>query len=287
LKYLNPLIKASRPGFYVTAMWFYLLPLGGHDVFDTAEFWLGLFYVSFPLGLFIYGWNDFVDTETDRANPRKGTYLFGAKPSDVELKWLPYGIALVQLPFFAAFFYFIGPRAIWLFVGLAGFSWLYNSRAVGFRNYPVLDLLNQSGYLVVFVLSSWLNGVPQLAWPVFVFGALFAMHSHLLGATMDIVPDRAAGRRTTASILGPIGAKFGIAAILTAEAVIVGWLVGNGIIGALLVAGAGWFVLDATVLWRNQPYSNRTMAAFLLGWNVIAIVSAPVIWWSAAFVVTI
>ena len=94
--------------------------------------------------------------------------------------------ALAQIPFFIGFYYYIGPKSAWLLAGLVGFSWLYNSRRFGLRNFPVLDLLNQSGYLVVFVLSSWLNGVPQLGWPVFVFGALFAMHSHLLLSLIHI-----------------------------------------------------------------------------------------------------
>ena len=268
-------------------MWFYLLPLGGHDVFATAPFWLGLAYVGFPLGLIIYGWNDLVDTETDRHNPRKGTYLFGAQPSADELARLPIAIAAAQVPFFIPFYYFIGLRSLWLLAGLIGFSWLYNSRRFGFKNFPFVDLLNQCGYLFVFVLSSWLNDVPQLSWPVFVFGALFAMHSHLLGATMDIEPDRAAGRRTTAGVLGPIGAKFVIAAFLLVEAGLIGWYLENTFIAALLAMGAGWFVLDALVIWRNTPYSNRMMAAFLLGWNAIAIVSAPWIWRTAAFIDTI
>ncbi len=268
-------------------MWFYLLPLGGHDVFAAAPFWIGLVYVGFPLGLIIYGWNDIVDTETDRHNPRKGSYLFGAQPTDAELSRLPIAIVLAQIPFFIPFYYFIGPKSGWLLVGLVGFSWLYNSRRFGFKNYPFVDLLNQCGYLFVFVLSSWLNGVAQLSWPVFVFGALFAMHSHLLGATMDIAPDRIAGRRTTASVLGPVGAKFGIAAMLLVEAGLIGWYVQNAIIATLLTAGAAFFVLDALVIWRSDPYSNRMMAAFLIGWNVIAIVSAPWIWRTAAFVDTI
>jgi 4-hydroxybenzoate polyprenyltransferase len=31
------------------------------------------------MGLLIYGWNDIVDYEADRLNPRKGTFLFGAR----------------------------------------------------------------------------------------------------------------------------------------------------------------------------------------------------------------
>jgi len=268
-------------------MWFYLLPLGGHNVFTTVPFWIGLVYVGFPLGLIIYGWNDIVDTETDRHNPRKGTYLFGAQPSDKELERLPIAIIIAQIPFFIPFYYFIGFQSIWLLAGLVGFSWLYNSRRFGFKNYPFVDLLNQCGYLFVFVLSSWLNDVPQLSWPVFVFGALFAMHSHLLGAAMDIEPDRAAGRRTTACILGPIGAKFGIAVFLLTEAGLIGWYLHNAVIASMLTVGAAFFVVDSILIWRSKPYSKRMMAAFLLGWNAIAIVSAPWIWHTAAFIDTI
>jgi 4-hydroxybenzoate polyprenyltransferase len=67
------LVKAARPGFWLTSIWFYLVPVGGRQVLDQAEFWLGLVYVSFPLGLLIYGWNDVVDFDVDRFNPRKGT----------------------------------------------------------------------------------------------------------------------------------------------------------------------------------------------------------------------
>src|SRR2546427_128689 len=75
------LVKAARPGFWLTSIWFYLVPVGGRQVLDEAEFWLGLMYVSFPLGLLIYGWNDVVDFDADRFHPRKGTYLFAALPS--------------------------------------------------------------------------------------------------------------------------------------------------------------------------------------------------------------
>src|SRR5438046_9475405 len=67
------LVKAARPGFWLTSIWFYLVPVGGRHVLDQAEFWLGLVYVSFPLGLLIYGWNGVVDFDVDRFNPRKGT----------------------------------------------------------------------------------------------------------------------------------------------------------------------------------------------------------------------
>src|SRR5947208_14044999 len=36
------LVKAARPGFWLTSIWFYLVPVGGRQVLDQAEFWLGL-----------------------------------------------------------------------------------------------------------------------------------------------------------------------------------------------------------------------------------------------------
>src|SRR4051812_9627801 len=72
-------IQASRPGFWITAAWFYLLPLGQRPLLSSWIFWVGLFYVTFPFGLLIYGWNDLADRDEDRFNPRKGTFLFGAR----------------------------------------------------------------------------------------------------------------------------------------------------------------------------------------------------------------
>src|ERR1043165_10271298 len=81
LSTLNFIIKASRPGLWATAVWFYLLPLGRRQVFDSIAFWVGLIYVTLPLGLIIYGWNDIADADIDQFNPRKGTFLFGARGS--------------------------------------------------------------------------------------------------------------------------------------------------------------------------------------------------------------
>ena len=51
----------------------------------------------------VYGWNDIVDFETDRHNPRKDTFLFGARGTREQLDSLPLPVALVQLPFLSAF----------------------------------------------------------------------------------------------------------------------------------------------------------------------------------------
>ncbi len=275
------LLKVSRPGFWLTSVWFYLLPLGQRDVFSSGAFWLGVFYVGFPLGMLIYGWNDLVDFETDRLNPRKDTFLFGARPTRAQMRRLPLAIALVQVPFVAVFVWLVGWKALAWFAALVAATALYNGPGIGLKGRPGFDLLNQVGYLLVFVLSSWLSGVPQLPWFTFVFGALFAMHSHLFGEIMDLTPDRIAGRRTTAVALGIRPAKALMVALILAEAVLVWQCARDPWIAAALTAGACFFAADAAVLWGNRPYAPWQMRLFFLGWNAAALFSLPWIWQTA------
>src|ERR1700687_2491493 len=93
------LIQVSRPGLWTTTALFYLMPLGHRDIFHSRTLWIGLFYVLFPLGLLLYGVNDIVDAETDRFNPRKGTFLFGSRGESRQLAALRWQIAIVQIPF--------------------------------------------------------------------------------------------------------------------------------------------------------------------------------------------
>lgn len=275
------LIKASRPGLWLTAVWFYLLPLGQRHVFDSAGFWLGLIYVTFPLGLIIYGWNDIADAEIDSFNPRKGTFLFGARGSHQQLRKLPLQIALAQAVFALIFFSLDGPRILFWFLGLVLFTAIYNLPRYGLKSHPPFDVLNQAGYLLVFVLSSWLNHAPQLRWPAMVFGALFAMHSHVFGEIMDIVPDRASGRRTTATVIGVVPSKSLICGMLVAEALLVRHYFADFWISGALLFGAVWFLLDALVLWRERSYTLTQMRLFMLGWNGIALLSMPWVWRTA------
>ncbi len=212
------LLQASRPGLWLTAIAFYMLPLGQREVFHSLAFWLGVLYVSFPMGLLLYGWNDIVDYDADRLNPRKGTFLFGARGTPEQLRRLPLRIVLVQLPFVVACSLLAGPKLLVCFAGMTAAAALYNWPRYGFKTRPPLEILNQAGYLFVFLLSSWLNHVPLLPWPTMLFGALFAMHSHVFGEIMDVEPDRTAGRHTTATVIGRVPAKLLMAVLMLVEA---------------------------------------------------------------------
>ena len=279
---LNFVLKVSRPGLWSTAVWFYLLPLGRRQVFRSAGFWLGLIYVTLPLGLAIYGWNDIADADIDRFNPRKGTFLFGARGSSEQLQRLPLQIAVVQAIFAVIFLSLDGVRILSWFAALIVFTAIYNLPRYGLKSHPPFDILNQAGYLLVFVLSSWLNHAPQLHWPAMAFGALFAMHSHVFGEIMDIEPDRRSGRRTTASVIGVIPSKILISGMLFLEALLV-WKFFSDIwiLAALMFAGF-WFLADATVIWRRRPYSLAQMRFFMLAWNTIALGSMGWVWQTAS-----
>ena len=275
-------VQAARPGFWLTAIWFYFVPVGGQSVLGQGEFWAGLVYVTFPLGVLLYGWNDVVDFDVDRFNPRKGTYLFGARGTPERLRRLPWQIACVQLPFAVLFARLLGLKALAWFGTLIALTALYNLRPFAFKGRPGFDLLNQAGYLLVFVLASWLNHVPQVPWFTFLFGAMFAMHSHLFGQIMDLEPDRRAGRRTLAGVLRARPAKWLLIAFLAAEAVLIWTRARDPWLAAFLAASAVWFTLDVMLLWRDRPYSPGAMRLLFLGWNAVALGSIPWVWHTAS-----
>jgi 4-hydroxybenzoate polyprenyltransferase len=265
------LLQVSRPGLWTTTALFYLMPLGHADYLHSQTLWLGLFYVLFPLGFLLYGVNDIVDAQADRLNPRKGTFLFGSLGKVEQLAALRWKIAVVQIPFLILFFYLVGPRILAWFGVLMIAVGIYNAPRFGWKSHPPFDVLIQASYLLIFVLSSWLNGVAQLPWQTFLFGALFAMHSHIFGEVMDLEPDRLSGRRTTATLLGAAPSKMLMSAIMCVESVLVYVSFGDWVIAGFLGLGAVWFLVDATIVWRNRPYSPTEMRLFMWGWNAAAI----------------
>lgn len=281
------LLKVARPGFWPTHLWFFLLPLGQTELFDSVGFWLGCVYVCFPLGLLLYGWNDILDAATDRRNARKDSWLFGACLDDDGLARLPRWIVASQLPFLVVFSLLYGPKLIGWFVAMALTNAVYNWPKYGWKNWPIVDLLNQVAYLLVFVLASWVCGVPQLHWPALVFCALFAMQSHLFGQLMDIDQDLAAGRKTTASVVGVRGGKLLLVAFMLVEAAIASASFRTWAVEAFMLAGATFFFLDVLVGYRGRPYPAWFSRAFFVGWNLVVVATMYLVWRTGIFLVNV
>jgi 4-hydroxybenzoate polyprenyltransferase len=271
---LLEIVKIARPGFWPTHLWFYLLPFAGRDMFGSAAFWLGSVYVCFPLGLLLYGWNDLGDVDSDRINPRKDSWLFGARPDAAMRKRLPLLIALSQLPFVAVFSWIAGAKMIGWFAALILVNATYNT--LGFKKLPVLDLFNQTGYLLIFVLASWLCGVPQLNAPAMVFSGLFAMQSHLFGQLMDIDQDRLAGRHSTAVTIGMIPAKWLLVVIMAAEVAIAAAYFQGPFVALFMAAGTTFFICDTLLGPRRYPMWFTK--AFFICWNLVVIMTMHFVW---------
>jgi 4-hydroxybenzoate polyprenyltransferase len=278
------LIKVARPGFWPTQLWFFLLPLGQREMFGRLGFWLGCAYVCFPMGLLLYGWNDLFDAETDRRNERKDSWLFGARLDDEGLRRLPFWIVLSQLPFVGVFAALFGAKMLLWFGGLVAANAIYNWPRFGWKNWPVLDLLNQVGYLLVFVLSSWVCQVPQLSAPALVFSGLFAMQCHLFGQIMDVDADRAAGRHTTAVVIGVRASKLLVVALLVVAAGISWRYFSGGVIQVFLIAAGALFLADAVLGYGARPYPTWLSKAFFLGWNAVVLSTMHFIWSRGLFV---
>jgi 4-hydroxybenzoate polyprenyltransferase len=268
------LVKISRPGFWLTALWFYLLPFAQQDMFASIGFWLGATYVCFPLGLLIYGWNDLTDTQTDALNPRKDSWLFGARPDKDMIQRLPWLILVVQVPFLVAFVAIAGMKMVFWFAMVlltnATYNWL------NFKQQPFLDILNQAGYVLVFVLASWLCAMPQLNAPAMIFSALFAMISHIFGQLMDVEPDRLAGRRSTAVYMGVRPAKVLLISMMMVESIIAWKFFSGWYVGVLMLAGATFFIFDT--IFGPDRYPMWFNKAFFIGWNVVVLLTMHLIW---------
>ena len=273
------LLQVSRPGLWTTTILFYLMPLGRSLDWHRMAFWTGLFYIIFPLSLLLYGVNDIVDAEGDRFNPRKGTYMFGSRGADQQLLALRPHIAAWQIPFVCLFWIFAGPRVLLWFAAILLAVYVYNARPFALKGRPPFDVLIQSSYLLIFILSSWINNVPQLPWQTFLFGALFAMHSHVFGEIMDIEPDEKSGRCTLATQIGRVPAKLFVASLLAVECFFISRFFSDRAVSIFLSLGALWFILDATVLWKSRPYSPSQMRLFLWGWNIAAVLGIA---WNAS-----
>ena len=279
---LSFILKSSRPGLWFPTIWLYLLPLSGTELWQTVPFWVGLIFVGFPLNLLVYGWNDLVDTETDRINPRKDSYLFGARGTDEDLSRLPNIIAIVQGLTWPFLLFFGGWKAFSALLGVLGFCWIYNHPKWGWRTKPPLELLCQIGYLLVLPIAVSLNDVPFPELGVCAYLSLFCLQSQLIGEVMDIVPDKAAGRKTTATSLGVLKTKALIILVVAAEILMLGLHFKDWPFAAGLGLFLCWLLVDIATM-RDRDYSQIQFLLFGIGSNAAAFLSMAYIWKSNVF----
>ncbi len=280
LSRINFILKSSRPGLWFPALWLYFLPLSQKDFWLETDFWLGLAFVTFPINFIIYAWNDYVDYETDQLNPRKDSYLFGARGSKEELKIIPKALIIIQAICYIFFIWYEGWEMAVLFSVLILVLLAYNYPKKGFRNTPPLELIAQFGYLLLVPFSIILNETEHLSIMTYVYLCFFAMQSQLIGEVMDIEPDRKANRHTTATKLGIFNTKLLIIGIVCLEAALLIFYFDDIFFGGMLVLAVIWLLMDLFIIFKNKIYTLKEMHLFAYSSNLIALASMVYVWWS-------
>lgn len=267
-------MKISRPGLWFPTVWIYLVPFSFATQFwNQTVFWIGLFFVTFPLNYLVYGLNDFNDTKADAFNKRKGNFLFGARFSKEQLRGTPLKITLVVLPFIILFTFLAGYKMFLLLLFMVVINVLYNFRPFRLKERPPFEIIIQIGYVFTALFSVLLNRIEMIPWQTLVYLCLFAFQAHLAGEIMDIEPDRQGGKRTTATVIGRVPSKLIMLGLLLSEVYILYFWFNDHVLSAFLAVFSIWLVIDLLFLFRAKPYSVFQMKLFGFAMNVSAILS--------------
>ena len=250
------------------------------NLLDEYSFWFGLFYVCFPLNFMVYGWNDMADYEVDQCNPRKDSFLFGAKGTKEQLSELPPWIAGSQLFLLPLLFSENGLYILLLFLMFCACNFLYNKEKNGWRTRPPLELFIQFAYVLVVPMSILINDATAVSWAAYAYLGLFSMQSHLIGEVMDIEADKKGGRQTTATVIGIKKTKLLIILVVLLETVLLLFHFKDYIFGGMLVLAFIWLLLDLFLIYKTRIYTLNQMKLFALLSNVLALLSMGYVWYS-------
>ncbi|WP_254531369.1 prenyltransferase [Natrinema gelatinilyticum] len=198
---LSYLVTLSRPRFWLYLAGPVLVGVAfaadsvGELVTPSTVALFGYFLV--PANVFLYGINDVYDREIDAANPKKEVREARYRGQ----RFVPAAVGLcAALPLLFA--PLIATAAVpWLVVFLV-LGGAYSAPPVRFKTTPFLDSISNGLYVAPGIAAyAAVAGVqpPTLA---IAGGWLWAMGMHTFSAIPDIEPDRAAGIRTTATVLG-------------------------------------------------------------------------------------
>ncbi|MCO1338897.1 prenyltransferase [Kocuria polaris] len=201
---MNDLLATSRPLSWVnTAYPFsaaYLLAGGGIDWL----FVLGTVFFLLPYNLAMYGINDVFDYESDLLNPRKGGVEGALIPKSRHRRIL-WASGLTTVPIAVVLLVSGGPAAAAaLLVSLAAVV-AYSAPKLRFKERPFLDSITSATHFVSPAVYGWLladGWLDQGALAAFAAFLCWGMASHAFGAVQDIIPDRAGGLGSVATVIG-------------------------------------------------------------------------------------
>ncbi len=281
-------LKISRPGLWFPTIWIYLVPFTLEDRFwEQIPFWIGFVFVTFPLNYLVYGLNDCNDISADRINDRKGNFLFGAQASQDHLDNVPKKIAIITLPFMVYFIMVGGWKMLVILIIMVLVNIVYNYPPFRIKERPPFEILIQAGYVGTVLLSIYLNDLKMIPWQTFLYLTLFAFQAHIAGELMDIEPDKIAGKKTTATLIGRKYTKYLMIGFLVIETYLLYFWFEDLLLSGMLGVFALWMLIDVCFVFKDKPYSLSQMKLFGLGMNASAIVTMIWVLYSGKLLVPI
>ncbi|QSG10005.1 prenyltransferase [Halapricum desulfuricans] len=154
-------------------------------------------YFLIPANVYLYGINDVFDADIDELNPKKDDkeVRYEGGPLVILSVFAAGAIGLVLIPF-------LGPAALVPFGLFYLFATEYSAPPFRFKTTPVLDSVSNGLYALpgIAAYAAVAGTYPPAA--AMAGGWLWTMAMHTFSAIPDIEPDREAGIRTTATLLG-------------------------------------------------------------------------------------
>lgn len=230
-------IAISRPRF-----WMYLFGpalIGVASQPDPAAWilqWEHILFVlvwTLPANVFLYGCNDLADADTDDLNAKKEGYEHKLRQQERRMLQVWIAACVFSVAGSAALLQSAATlmwTSLFLVLGAA-----YSLPPIRFKARPFLDCLSNVLYVLPgFAVAASSGLSPSLA--VIIGAWAWSASMHVFSAIPDIVPDRSAGIRTTAVVLGVRGTLMFCTLLWSIAAV-----------SALYVPALGWAAVAAFV----------------------------------------
>ena len=288
---LRMLVTTSRPLSWINTAYPFALAYWLLTRQVDATLVVGTLFFLVPYNLFMYGVNDVFDHESDLRNPRKGG-VEGALVPRSRHRVILVAVAVSTVPTALLLAVLVGRvGAVVLAVVLFAVH-AYSGPGLRFKEVPFLDSATSATHFVgpavvgvaaaAPVAGGWARvlSVPLVCALVAFFA--WSMASQAFGAVQDVVPDRAGGLRSVATVIGARATvRLAVGGYLLAAALlVVGGLVGAGMLGG---GGAGGDVPVAEVArgGRAAGAGAAGRSGALLGAAPLALVYAVSIlpWW--------
>lgn len=261
MKKFKLLFNTSRPVSWVnTAYPFaagYLVMGGSVD----ARLILGTLFFLIPYNLMMYGINDVFDYESDIRNPRKG----GVEGAITPKKYHPLIIQssiLSSLPFVVLLISMGSPVSALALLSVIFFVVAYSTKGLRFKEIPFLDSITSSLHFVGPLIYAYtLVGATPDAWLAALAFFAWGIGSQSFGAVQDVQPDREAGIKSIATVLGARRTIWFSASMYTLAVALTALVGGPGII----VAASGLMYAANVMEFRN--ITDATSARARRGWK--------------------